>query len=63
MKETEEQKSVNLDGYEEGVAISALNDVRHKNKHGQKPDDSSGDLILKIINPPVRKAKGRDEAR
>jgi len=61
----EHQRIVGLDAYEEGAVITALNDMRNKEISEKKPADFTGDLILKIINAPIRrvKVKIRDEAR
>ena len=59
----DEKKIVQLDTYEEGAIISALNDMRNKEIIERKPADFTGDLIIKIIHSPVRRVKVRDEAR
>ena len=59
----EEHKIINLDTYEEGAVISALNEMRNRQIEEQGFSDFIGDLILKIIKSPVRKIKLRDEAR
>jgi hypothetical protein len=56
-------KTVRLDAYEEGALITALNDMRSRQIAEEKPHDFTGDLILKILSAPVRKARGRDDAR
>jgi hypothetical protein len=57
------QRIVGLDEYEEGAVITALNDLRNKRIAEDKPADFIGELIIKILNAPVRKARSRDEAR
>ena len=59
----EQQRIVGLDVYEEGAVITALNDMRNREIAEKKPADFTGDIILKIINAPVKKVKVRDEAR
>lgn len=61
----EEKRIVGLDAYEEGAVITALNDLRNKEIANEKPAEFTGDLILKILNAPVRKVKVkmRNEAR
>lgn len=61
----EEKRIVGLDAYEEGAVITALNDLRNKEIADKKPAEFTGDLILKILNAPVRKVRVRikDEAR
>ncbi len=59
----EEQKTIRLDVYEEGAVIEALNKVRTEHLENQKPADFVSDLMLKIIQAPAKKTKGRDEAR
>ena len=59
----EEKKSIDLDVYEEGAVIEALNDMRTKQLAEGKPTDVQNELILKIIHAPTRKARLRDEAR
>jgi hypothetical protein len=58
-----EKKYVGLDVYEEKAVIKALNDMRTKELAEGKPADFEGELILKIIHAPTRKARARDEAR
>jgi len=61
----EQQRIIGLDVYEEGAVITALNDMRNKEIAEKKPADFTGNLILKILNAPLRKVKVkmRDEAR
>jgi len=59
----EEKKSIDLDVYEEGAVIKALNDMRTKQLAEGKPTDVENELILKIIHTPPRKARLRNEAR
>ena len=61
----EEKRIIGLDTYEEGAVITALNDLRNKEIANEKPAEFTGDLILKILNAPVRKVKVkvRNEAR
>ncbi|SBW00813.1 conserved hypothetical protein [uncultured Eubacteriales bacterium] len=59
----EEQKTISLDVYEEGAVIEALNKIRTEQLENQKPADFVSDLMLKIIQAPPKKTRGRDEAR
>ena len=61
--EKEEKKSIDLDVYEEGAVIKALNDMRTKQLAEGKPTDVENELILKIIHAPSKKARLRNEAR
>ena len=59
----EEQKTISLDVYEEGAVIEALNKIRTEQLENQKSADFVSDLMLKIIQAPTKKTRGRDEAR
>lgn len=59
----EEQKTISLDVYEEGAVIEALNKIRTEQLESQKSADFVSDLMLKIIQAPTKKTRGRDEAR
>jgi hypothetical protein len=59
----EEKVILELDRYEEGAIIKALNDMRNRGIAEQKPTDVADELLLKIIRAPTRKARVRDEAR
>ncbi len=59
----EEQKTISLDVYEEGAVIEALNKIRTEQLENQKSADFVSDLMLKIIQAPAKKTRGRDEAR
>lgn len=59
----EEQKTISLDVYEEGAVIEALNKIRTEQLENQKPANFVSDLMLKIIQAPAKKTRGRDEAR
>ena len=53
----EEKKYVELDVYEEGAVIKALNDMRTRQLAEGKSTDVENRLILKIIHAPTRKAR------
>jgi len=59
----EERKIVNLDPYEEGAVITALNDMRNKGLSEKECTEFVDDLMLKILRTPSKKARVRDEAR
>jgi hypothetical protein len=54
---------VELDPYEEGAVITALNELRNNEIAKSKPTDFVDDLLLKILHAPQRKVRVRDEAR
>ena len=59
----EKQKLIELDTYEEGALITALNELRNKEIREKESTDFVDDLMLKILYSPLRKGKVRDEAR
>jgi hypothetical protein len=59
----EEKVVVELDPYEEGAVITALNELRNKELEKQEPTDFVDELLLKILHAPQRKVRVRDEAR
>jgi hypothetical protein len=59
----DEKVILELDRYEEGAIIKALNDMRTNRLAEGKPTDVENELLLKIIRAPAKKARIRDEAR
>ena len=59
----EEQKTISLDAYEEGAVIEALNKIRTEQLGSLRSADFVSDLMLKILQAPTKKTRGRDEAR
>lgn len=59
----EEKRVLELDRYEHGVVISALNDLRNDLIGEDRPTDIVDELLLKTIDAPTKKGKIRDEAR
>ena len=59
----EEQKSINLDAYEEGAVIEGLNKLRTDQLQKEEPADFVSDLMLKILQAPTKKVRVRDETR
>jgi hypothetical protein len=59
----EERVVLELDPYEEGAVITALNELRNKEIEGQESTDFVDDLMLKILHAPQKKVKVRDESR
>ena len=59
----EEQKSINLDAYEEGAVIEGLNKLRTDQLNKEESADFVSDLMLKIIQAPTKKVRVRDESR
>jgi len=59
----EEQKTINLDAYEEGAVIEGLNKIRTEQLNKEESADFVSDLILKILKAPTKRVRVRDEAR
>ena len=61
----EEKRVITLDGYENGVMVNALNELRNDLIEEQRPTDAVDDLLLKTIDAPTKKQKRRshDETR
>lgn len=61
----QEERVLTLDGYEYGVVVNALNELRNELIEEQRPTDAVDDLLLKTIDAPTKKQKRRklDEAR
>jgi len=59
----EEKRVLELDKSEEGVLITALNEMRNDRIEEQKSTDIVDELLLKIFEAPSRKVRIRDEAR
>lgn len=59
----EEKLVLELDRYEHGVVINALNEMRNDLIGESRPTDIVDELLLKTIDAPTKKGKIRDEAR
>ena len=59
----EEKRVLELDRYEHGVVINALNEMRNDLIVESRPTDIVDELLLKTIDAPTKKGKIRDEAR
>ena len=59
----EDQKTINLDAYEEGAVIEGLNKVRTEQLEKEGKADFVSDLMLRILRTSPKKVKVRDEAR
>ncbi len=59
----EEKRVLELDRYERGVVINALNEMRNDLIGESRPTDIVDELLLKTIDAPTKKGKIRDEAR
>jgi len=60
----EEKHVLELDHYERGVVINALNDMRNDMIGEDRPTDLIDEVLLKTIDAPVKKVRSRtDEAR
>lgn len=63
MMEKEEKHILELDRYEHGVVINALNEMRNGLIGEERPTDMVDEILLKTIDAPVKKVRKRDEAR
>ena len=59
----EEKRVLELDRYEHGVVINALNEMRNDLIGEDRPTDIVDEILLKTIDAPTKKVKRRDEAR
>jgi len=59
----DERKFVNLDAYEEGAIIEGLNKLRTEQLNKEECPEFVSDLMLKIIQTPMKKVRVRDETR
>ncbi len=57
----EERRVITLDPYEQGVLITALNDLRNDKLEDHKPTDTVDDVLLKVIDAPTKKVRVRDD--
>lgn len=58
-----EKRVLELDRYEHGVVINALNEMRNDLIGESRPTDIVDEILLKTIDAPTKKVKSRDEAR
>lgn len=60
-----EERILNLDCYEHGIVIHALNTLRNNLIGERRPTDAVDDLLLKTMDAPYQKNKrrGNREAR
>lgn len=58
-----EKRVLELDRYEHGVVINALNEMRNDLIGEDRPTDIVDEILLKTIDAPTKKVKSRDEAR
>ena len=62
--EKKEKRILELDRYEHGVVINALNDMRNDLIEEERPTDIVDEVLLKTIDAPTKKVKCKsDEAR
>jgi hypothetical protein len=54
---------VELDRYERGAVLAALSDERNQLISEGHPTDTVNDVIIKVAHAPVKKRRGRDDAR
>ena len=59
----EEKRVLTLDKYEHGVVVNALNEIRNDLLEEQRSTDIVDEVLLKAIDAPTKKVRGRDEAR
>jgi hypothetical protein len=55
--------TVKLDKYEQGLAITALNEKRNQLLREQRSTDAVDELLLKVIEAKSKKSRLRNEAR
>ena len=57
---TKEEKCIlELDKYEHGVIINALNDMRNDLIEEKRPTDIVDEVLLRAIDAPTRKIRGK----
>lgn len=59
----EEKRVLTLDKYEHGVVVNARNEMRNDLLEEQRSTDIVDEVLLKAIDAPTKKVRGRDEAR
>ena len=59
----DEKRVLTLDKYEHGVVVNALNEMRNDLLEEQRSTDIVDEVLLKAIDAPTKKVRGRDEAR
>lgn len=59
----EEKRVLTLDKYEHGVVVNALNEMRNDLLEERRSTDIVDEVLLKAIEAPTKKMRGRDEAR
>ena len=55
----EEKRVVELDKYEHGVVINALNEMRNDLIGEERPTDIVDEVLLKAIDAPTKKVRGK----
>lgn len=58
-----ERRILELDKYEHGVVINALNEMRNDLMEEERPTDIVDEVLLKTIDAPTKKVRCRDETR
>jgi len=59
----EERRVLTLDPYEQGIVITALNDMRNEKLEKYEPTDVVDEVLLKAIDAPSKKVHVRDRYR
>jgi len=54
-----EKRILELDRYEHGVVINALNEMRNDLIEEKRPTDIVDEVLLKAIDAPTRKVRGK----
>ena len=55
----EEKRVLTLDKYEHGVVINALNEMHNDLIGENRPTDAVDDVLLKAIDAPTKKVRGK----
>ena len=59
----EDKRVLTLDKYKHGVVVNALNEMRNDLLEERRSTDIVDEVLLKAIEAPTKKMRGRDEAR
>ena len=54
---SEEKTYLEMDEYEHGIIMNALNDMRNELIEEKRPTDAVDDLLLKVIDAPKKKKR------
>ena len=59
----DETATIELDRYERGAVLTALNDERNRLIGEQRPTDTVDDVLIKLARAKPKRRDGRNEAR